>query len=113
MSYDKSMLAREILQRLKSTPDLTLKELSRQLGIDRHTIEKACVDATCKSFREHKSSLKYAEVCRLLSEAHTTSIKQVAFSAGFSSPSAFTRFVRSAAGVTPIELRKRLRAHTS
>jgi AraC-like DNA-binding protein len=113
MTYDATMLAREILHLLQSRPRLTLTELSRQLGIDRHTIEKACIEATRKSFREHKRALRYVEVCRLLSQGHTTSVKEVAFLAGFSSPAALSRFVRSVADVTPIELRKRLRAHIS
>lgn len=109
MTYDKATLTQEVLNLLRSRPNVTLTEVSVQLKVNRHTIERACLDTTRKSFREHKSSAKFEEVCRLLSQTRTTSIKEVAFSTGFNSSAAFTRFVRKMAGLTPTELRKRLR----
>jgi AraC-like DNA-binding protein len=101
MTYNMSRLLQQIDGQLQKQPRLALHDLEKQLGVGRHTIEKAIRRATGKSFREYQSQQVLAEATRMLSGSALLQIKQVALSLGYSSPKSFSRYFKSHVGVTP------------
>jgi sulfate adenylyltransferase len=78
---------------------LTLSEVARLVGVERHTVEKAVRSVTGQTFRQLQRSLLIERAKLLLAQGR--SIKEVAFDLGFASPQSFHRFVRSTSGKTP------------
>jgi adenylylsulfate kinase-like enzyme/AraC-like DNA-binding protein len=84
---------------------VTLREVAREVGVERHTIEKVVRSATGQSFRQFQGALLFERAKILLEQGK--SIKEVAFELGFGHPQSFHRFVRKSAGVTPSSLRRK------
>jgi len=106
MSYQLVQLAGVVRKHLDAEPRVSLAELSKRLGICRQTIEKAIRTATGRSFHQSRSELLAVKARRLLAIEGTKSIKEIAYSLGYSSPQAFARFVRMACGCSPSQLRE-------
>ncbi|MGH9326699.1 MAG: helix-turn-helix domain-containing protein [Terriglobia bacterium] len=85
-----------------------MKQLSRELGIDRHTLERAVHRATGKPFRRLRQETLLARLAEAFLHGPNVPLKQVAFDLGFGSLRSFDRFVSSATGVTPTALRAQI-----
>lgn len=105
MAYDLNGLFDRILRNLRSTPYLSLNELSTRIGVERHTIEKAIKQATSRTFREMRSDMLLEYAKGLLDSNPHQSIKEVAFQLGFRSQRSFSRFIKSSLGCSPKKLR--------
>ncbi len=106
MAYDLRKLFRIINSYLLSSPRVSLQELSRRTGVERHTIEKAVRMATGMTFRELRNRMMLEEARRLLEDEPNRSIKEIAFMLNYRSQRAFSRFMRTMAGNSPSELRR-------
>jgi AraC-like DNA-binding protein len=82
---------------------VTLSEVARKVGVERHTLEKVVRSTTGQSFRQLQRTLLLERAKVLL--AQEKSIKEVAFELGFGHPQSFHRFVRKSSGGTPSSLR--------
>jgi sulfate adenylyltransferase len=81
-----------------------LKDVAREVGVERHTVERTVQFVTGQSFRELQQKLILERATILLGRGR--SIKEAAFDLGFGSPQAFHRFVRRASGQTPASLHR-------
>jgi AraC-like DNA-binding protein len=107
MAYDLHGLFNRISHHLRRAPYLQLEEISQLVNVERHTIEKAVKTATGMTFREFRTSMLLEQAMRLLDDNPAQSIKEVAFTLGYNSQRSFCRFIRTAAGCSPKELRGR------
>ncbi|HWX54354.1 MAG TPA: helix-turn-helix domain-containing protein [Verrucomicrobiae bacterium] len=103
--YDLHELYIRITHKLRLSPRLSLEELALDIRIERHTIERAVKAGAGTTFRDFRKRgmLKVAE--RMLREHPHRNLKEVAHALGYRSSSAFSRFVKAAAGCSPSELR--------
>ena len=105
MSYDFDHLFRRVSAELDQSPRTSISALSRQLGVDRHTIGRAVHASTGRTFRAWQRELLYARACKLLQTESTKSIKEIAVLLGYGSTRAFGRFLARTCGCTPTVLR--------
>jgi len=106
MAYDLHRLFDEVDSLLGKNPCTTLFEISRQLAVDRHTIEKVVRLRSKKSFRDLRREYLYARACSLLSERPERPLKQVASSLGYTTVQALYRFILRTSGMGPTNLRR-------
>lgn len=106
MSYDRAALASVVIARLRERPQTTLVALSKELNIDRHTIDRALVEHTGLAFRQLKESFTNEAIRSILSDGQIKSIKQAAAEAGYGSAGSFARRTRRTLGMAPAELRR-------
>lgn len=106
MAYDLDSLARQTKNLIVNERSITLTEVSRRLGVDRHTLEKAVVTVAGMNFRHFRHRLLFDEAVAMLRAEPNLSVKEVAFKFGFSSQRSFGRFIKSISGKPPTELRK-------
>lgn len=92
---------------LRSDHKITLRAASSRVRIDRHYIELAC-RIHGATFRQLRTAALRELALRLLAEQRSQSIKAIAIDLGFSSSSAFCRFMRKTTGRTPTEWREAL-----
>jgi len=83
---------------------VTLVELARTLGTDRHNIERAVHLATGVTFRQFKKQKKLERATTLLNNG--LYVKEIAEILGYSSPTALTRFIKNATGHTPRSMKR-------
>ena len=102
MAYPHNELVRAIERLLSASPLLTESEISARLSIHRHTIHRALTLHGTSLVRIRRRLV----LDRLLAHcsAPPEPIKAVWTTMGFSSASAFSRFVRRATGYAPMEL---------
>jgi adenylyl-sulfate kinase len=81
---------------------VTLSEIAREVGVERHTLEKVIRLITGQSFRHLRQTVLLARAKTLLDQGKA--IKEVAFELGFVHPQSFHRFVRKSSGTTPLSL---------
>jgi two-component system response regulator YesN len=91
---------------LKCAPLASLHEISCQLAIERHTIEKAVRTETGKSFRTLRSEIAFEAARGQLLSQPGRSIKEISYDLGYSSPRTFSRFIRRFCGVAPNKFRR-------
>jgi len=106
MAYNHGKIVARLRKLLTENIRLRLLEASRELGVERHTIEKALKEVTGCSFRDYRQRILLDEALRLLVQEASLSTKQIAVHLGYGSGTAFARFVRSQTGFTPTELRQ-------
>jgi two-component system, response regulator YesN len=107
MAYNLPGLFSQILPYLRSRPYGTLDEIAAHIHVERHTIEKAVKQATGKTFRELRTELLLLHATGMLNAESNQSIKEIAFKLGYQSQRSFSRFIRTAAGCSPKEIRNR------
>ena len=107
MSYDHHAIAVRVEALLHTNPRLTLPKLSRELQIDRHTIERAMKTHFHQKFGEVKAAILDAAIAAALASNELTSIKQTAAKAGFGSASSLAKRTRRTLGLTPGKVRRR------
>jgi adenylyl-sulfate kinase len=81
---------------------VTLSEVAREVGVERHTLEKVVRSTTGQSFRHLRQTVLLARAKTLLDQGKP--IKEVAFELGFGHAQSFHRFVRKSSGTTPLAL---------
>lgn len=108
MAYDLPGVFEEAAGALEENPRAGLKAISQAVGVERHTVERAFQLKTGKPFRSFRRELLLKRSMGLLASRRTVSIKEIAFLLGYKSERAFARFIRSAFGCCPCELRKQL-----
>jgi AraC-like DNA-binding protein len=108
MAYDPTGVFEQAVAALEETPRRGLKAVSQALGVERHTAERAFRLKTGRPLRSFRRELLLKRSVALLSSRRTVSIKETAFLLGYKSERAFARFIRSAFGCCPCELRKQL-----
>lgn len=108
MAYDLNRLFDEVDSLLGKNPHTTLFEISRQLAVERHTIEKVVRLRSKGSFRDLRREYMYAWACCLLSERPEMPLKQVASNLGYTTVQALYRFILRTSGMGPTNLRRTL-----
>jgi AraC-like DNA-binding protein len=105
MAYDFRLIFQAIEACLRANARVHLSDLARQLGVERHTVERAVRMATGMTFRQLRVEVAKAKVLALLGSGTVVSIKGMAFEMGFTSESAFCRFCKRAFGLRPTQFR--------
>jgi AraC-like DNA-binding protein len=105
MGYDLPRVFTEVDRRLSVMPRLRLARLATDLGLERHTIERAVRKLLGTCFRDYQQGKVLAHALVLLRERPTASVKQIALELGYTSPDAFSRFLKKMTGKTPTEVR--------
>lgn len=108
MGYSYAALAKLVVKSVSNNPDIKLIAVARQTGVDRHTLSRALQTTLGLTFREVKLRHRRQTAMRLLRVAAHLSIKQIAFDAGYQSPSAFGRDMRLHVGLSPSMWRSRV-----
>jgi AraC-like DNA-binding protein len=108
MAYDLTGVFEQAAGALRENPRAGLKPISEGMGVERHTVERAFQLKAGKPFRSFRRELLLERSKGLLASKRTVSIKEIAFLLGYKSERAFARFIRSAFGCSPCELRKQL-----
>ncbi len=104
--YEASQLLAALEDVLGSRPRVALGDAARILGVDRHTLERACA-RDGKTFRDYRRDAILAAATNLLLITPPLSVKEVAFRLGFESLGAFTNFVTRATGRPPSRWRRK------
>jgi YesN/AraC family two-component response regulator len=100
-----SEIEKEVALLLSSNLRLTLKEIGRFIGIDRHKIQHAVREHHGCSFRVLKQRIKFARAHELLIEKpHKYFVKEVAAEIGVTA-NALSRFFKTMTGHSPTKLR--------
>jgi len=106
MSYYREGLFAKVASYLEERPRVFLKNISAELRVERHTIERVVRELTGLSFRDYQKRVLLAQATKLLCQNPNRSIKEIAFTLGYKHPRDFSRFIKSETGKTPVELRK-------
>ena|SRR6266404_2973547 len=108
MSYGTKKLVELAVDLVRQYPRLTAAEASDRLQVHRHTLQRA-LKANGLSFGLIKQALVLVlEHLDGRFAFRATSLKQVWTELGFTSASAFARYIRHATGKSPSELTRRL-----
>ena|SRR5437773_7288348 len=107
VAYDRRKLVGMIDELLSADPRMPLPKIARELGVERHTIEKAVRHVRRMSFREHRQEKLLERALFLLNDKRGFTEKEVAAELGFASLEAFIRFIKAQTGTTPKEIRNR------
>lgn len=105
MAYHYIALLEQAKTILFLQPRASLMLVSAELGVDRHTLERAVRTLTGRTFAQLQRELLRDRAQLLLTESPALSVKEIAFQLGYGSPRAFSRFIRVALGFSPSELR--------
>jgi AraC-like DNA-binding protein len=89
---------------LDEHPSSTLAAVAARLQIHRHTVTEVVRARTGMHFRAWRNQRRFERCCQLLRDRGTLSIKEISSLAGFSSTTAFDRFIKRCAGCRPSEL---------
>jgi transcriptional regulator GlxA family with amidase domain len=90
---------------LSANPSLTLHEIARTIGTDRHNIEHALRERWGISFRELKIKARLKGALTLLKEQPGRYVKEIAADVGLT-PNHLSRFIRSMTGHCATESRR-------
>lgn len=90
MAYDLRLLAERVEAYLSASPRKLLRDVAAELGVDRHTVERAVRDRTGKTFRQLQREALAAEALKLLTSEPPRSVKEVCFLLGYRSSSGFS-----------------------
>lgn len=106
MRHDLACIFVQVKSSLMQRPRISLQRLSRQLGVERHTLEKAVRNMKGSSFREFQREVILIHITEALRADPGMPFKELAATLGYSSVQAFTRFVSKACGTSPSSLRR-------
>jgi transcriptional regulator GlxA family with amidase domain len=108
MAYEPSLLFAQIQNLLWRTPATSLKDLADATGVSMRTVENLVKSRTGKDFRSLRGEILIERFCSVLQDCPGSSLKETAFSLGYSSERSFARVVRRGAGSSPRRLRSRM-----
>ena len=106
MAYSRVDVFARLSAELDEHPTSTLAAVAARLQIHRHTVTEVVRAATGLHFRDWRSQRLFARCCQLLRNRGTLSIKEISVRAGFSSTTAFDRFIKRCSGRRPTELER-------
>lgn len=96
MAYDYNLVLARALDCLGSRPRMELRKLAAELGVSRHTLERVFSVAGI-TFREARRAATFNLIEEVRQSPGRVPIKkQIAFSVGFPSASAFSHFLARA-----------------
>ena len=90
-----------------SRPELTVEEMSRELGMSRVHLYKKLVALTGKSPVEFIRVLRLKRAAQYLRESQMN-VSEIAFQLGFNNPKYFSKYFKEEYGVTPKEYQDKL-----
>lgn len=90
-----------------NTGRLTVADVAEEVGLSASRFEHILKEVTGRTFRQHMRTVRIRQAKRLLQDWHL-SLKQIAYLAGYSSPSSFSRAFRSSACRSPSQYRMRI-----
>jgi AraC-like DNA-binding protein len=105
VAHDMRFLFERIKAELGRNPAVTLRALTRKIGIDRHVLEKAVRYELDTSFRAYKQFKRLQLATNLIRTQKNLSLKEIAAMLGVS-PNYLSRFISIATGQSPRKLRK-------
>ena len=105
MAYDYSQICDLVQTAVQARPQLTLRLIATQLGVERHTITAAIRATRGESFREFKNAAIARRAHELLCMDGTRSIKEISYDMGFRSPRSFERAILKNFQMTPRQIR--------
>lgn len=105
MAYATLGVFDQVQSLLSSKPELSLSYISKELRIERHTVEKAVRTTRGVSFRQYRQGLLLTAALRFL-EIPNLSVKEIAVALGYNHSRDFSRFVRRVTGRSPMEHRR-------
>ncbi len=85
---------------LSKDPTVSLHQIARAIGIDRHAIQKAVSRTTGNSFQSYQKRLKIHRVRELVIKEEVRTVKQLADRMNYNSPESFTRFIKQTTGMS-------------
>ena len=88
-------------------PDLSLRQLSDQIGISENHISETFSRHFNKNFFDYVNGYRIAQACQQLNESNET-ILNIAMDVGFNSRSTFNTAFRKHTGTTPSQYRKKI-----
>lgn len=100
---------RRILEEQYSEAGLTLRAISRQMGMSSNYLGKLFLKEGGQSFHRYLLTIRMERACQLLRES-SASVQQIAYSVGFTDPSNFCHAFRSTFSMTPGDYRNEIRA---
>lgn len=106
MAYEHAGIVEVVLGRVPSNPTATLATLAVELGVHRHTVQRAlnkCLGRTFRELQKEAIDLQAADLLR----ACNRSIKEVALEMGYRSPHSLSRRLKRDVGATASVLRNR------
>ena len=109
MTYNHRKLLSQMDDLLGASPRLPLGKLSEELGVDRHTLEKAVHRIRRKSFRDYQNKKLLRKSLILLAQEGNKSIKDIAMTIGYRTSEPFSRFIKTMTGRSPTEIRNHQR----
>ncbi len=109
MSYDHTLLCRDVVSLLHQRPRLTATALAKQLRVDRHTISRAIRTELELTFRELQARECLASIRRHMTESPELCLKEIAARLRYASGASFARRVRSLERCSPTDLRRKMR----
>jgi AraC family transcriptional regulator len=86
------------------TGKLSVSQVAEEVGLSASRFEHILKEVTGRTFRQHKQDIRIREAKRLLQDWHL-SLKQIAYLAGYSSPSSFSRAFRNSLSRSPSQYR--------
>lgn len=101
ISDDPSEQALAFLAANYTNPNLTLNDLSNELGKSSADISKLVKEKTKMTFPKYLSYLRCEEAKRVLVKGDFKTISEIGYLVGFNSPSNFIRVFKSMEGVSP------------
>jgi len=104
-------LCRQLIEVFLSRPSLSLDQVARQVGIERHRLEKLVREETGVSFRQWRLRIVMKQAGQILGSSDVP-VKTVAFQLGYRSTGAFSRAFEAVVGVTPIQYRRQFEPPT-
>jgi AraC-like DNA-binding protein len=90
-------------EKLYREPNLTLTDLSRQIGVNSAVLSYAINHGFGKNFNDFVNEFRISEVKEKLKNADDTTLLGVAFDCGFNSKATFNRAFKKFTGVSPKE----------
>ncbi|HRE88181.1 MAG TPA: helix-turn-helix transcriptional regulator [Myxococcota bacterium] len=94
---------------LRASPNLSLQQAARQLGVSSRTLQRAVSQAE-RSFVERRAEIRLEIACRRLVSTRDK-VASIGYEIGFGSPSHFTLWFKQRTGLSPSELRARAERH--
>lgn len=105
MAYDLIGLFERVRTVLSERPRTPLAALAAELGVERHTLERAVRKAAGASVRTLRARVLLEASGMLLREQPWLSVKEVAARAGYPSARAFAAAFKRASGMSPMAFR--------
>lgn len=105
MSYNSDLILDDLLQKVRQAPSKSLDSISREMGVSRRTLENVLSLSSRKRFKKIQGEILLAIVRSSVLAHPSLTIKELAFSLGYTSPRTFARVIRRVCGMSPVELR--------